>query len=309
MLGTRVRPARDPFPIEDLPNELIALILAILPPRDYARAARCCKRMWELCKSRAYWMRALRARDPRLAASLPRNVHPRSAYDDVLHPPRRMREAHNTLLAWWRSPKGGWRWLTVCRANPAIAPKFEFPHTTKVCGSAMGMVRPFVALTIPMEILWKLSDRVGTLVASRVALERVPATLCMLTLLHTLDLRDNQIVTIPEASFDIPALRDVRLGGNRIKSLAGVRWPEGLTCLDVSRNRLEELPAALAALVGLVFLDVSGNRLRELPGGLCNLPCLATLDVSRNALRAEVDACTFVAGTDVIAVASLHSDW
>ena len=58
---------------------------------------------------------------------------------------------------------------------------------------------------------------------------------------------------------------------------------ETLVSLDLSRNRIEELPAGLACLRKLEVLDLSRNRLRALPAELP--PALRALLLLSNQLR------------------------
>ena len=65
--------------------------------------------------------------------------------------------------------------------------------------------------------------------------------------------------------------------------LLGSATVERLVSLDLSRNRIDELPAGLACFLQLEVLDVSRNRLRSLPPELP--PALRSLLVLSNQLR------------------------
>src|ERR687888_560123 len=60
-----------------------------------------------------------------------------------------------------------------------------------------------------------------------------------------------------------------------------------LTTLNLSGNRLTELPGWVTELTGLTTLDLSNNALTGIPEGVRRLSALTTLDVNNNRL-AEV---------------------
>mmetsp|Transcript_2893 Transcript_2893/g.8539 ORF Transcript_2893/g.8539 Transcript_2893/m.8539 type:complete len:160 (-) Transcript_2893:164-643(-) len=66
------------------------------------------------------------------------------------------------------------------------------------------------------------------------------------------------------------------------------RWPDvwnlpNLEVLDVSHNRLTDVPRELAQLKGLRVLDLSHNRLEAAPTLVCEMPGLRTLRLGGNA--------------------------
>ena len=71
-----------------------------------------------------------------------------------------------------------------------------------------------------------------------------------------------------------------------------------LTHLDISHNRLRELPESLCTLVQLVHLFTAHNALASLPATLSRLSALQTLDLSDNPLRR-------LSGATVAALAAL----
>jgi len=56
--------------------------------------------------------------------------------------------------------------------------------------------------------------------------------------------------------------------------------------LDLSRNRLTDLPGWLGDLQSLTYLKLGGNELTSVPGSLARLERLRSLDLSRNNLTA-----------------------
>lgn len=295
----------------DLPPELLAYVLDFLGARDRVRAARTCRQLRGLNNARAYWARELCARNSLLARSLPSHVHPRSAYDDVLWPPRRMQANTGRLCAWWKA-RGSWTLITRLRAirTGLLANAVGGTHTPNAEDITIAFAFP-PEMTIPMvpvSILQDLMEHVGTLVITGVGLKRVPATLCMMRRLCALDLRDNRISEIPACSLYVASLRSVKLRNNRIGALVGVQWPPNLELLDIGTNRLMVVPEGLGELRGLQHLNVSGNAICSLPTWLYDFPNLVTFDVSHNRLREPVDVCAFVAGTHVTDISSLASD-
>ncbi|WP_346292191.1 leucine-rich repeat domain-containing protein [Sphaerothrix gracilis] len=84
-----------------------------------------------------------------------------------------------------------------------------------------------------------------------------------------LDLRSLKLTEGPELIGHLMNLQKLNLGGDFWKS---------------SRNRLAELPEAIASLTQLQSLDLSGNQLTELPEAIASLTQLQTLDLSANQL-------------------------
>ncbi|XP_030050343.1 malignant fibrous histiocytoma-amplified sequence 1 isoform X1 [Microcaecilia unicolor] len=101
------------------------------------------------------------------------------------------------------------------------------------------------------------------------ALEALPAALAGRPLenLHALILRRNRLLTLPATAL-----------------------PRRLAELDLSHNRLQALPEALASLRGLRRLCLGHNRLQELPCHLGALRLLEELELSFNRLAALPDS-------------------
>ena len=58
-----------------------------------------------------------------------------------------------------------------------------------------------------------------------------------------------------------------------------------LTCLDVSENRLEDLPEEISGLVNLTDLHISINMIEEFPNGIGELTQLTILKIDQNRLK------------------------
>nr|XP_020633095.1 toll-like receptor 5 [Pogona vitticeps] len=104
--------------------------------------------------------------------------------------------------------------------------------------------------------------------------------------LQTLDLRDNALSRVP--SGDLPSLRHLLLGQNRIQDAWGVeRLSRNVTHLDFSGNRLADLGqlwGQLGEIPNLRFLNLSGNTLARCYCVGKSPRQLRELDLSHNAL-------------------------
>ncbi|XP_077443194.1 uncharacterized protein LOC144064477 [Stigmatopora argus] len=104
--------------------------------------------------------------------------------------------------------------------------------------------------------------------------------------LNSLDLTGNQLGHLPPGVFSQKSLQNLVLKNNHIDQ-ADVEWfadNNSLIWLDVSGNRLSEVPAAfLQKLKHLEHLDLSDNNLQELqPDALKNLHHLEILNLAGN---------------------------
>ncbi|KAL5106944.1 Leucine-rich repeat-containing protein 40 [Taenia crassiceps] len=101
--------------------------------------------------------------------------------------------------------------------------------------------------------------------------------------LVNIDIRDNELVGLPEELAALVNLKQFLLSSNRIVTL-----PEAFTqltalvLLDLAHNRLTALPNDMSNLMALEKLDVSDNQLSQLPSHLP--PALTSLNLSKNRL-------------------------
>jgi Leucine-rich repeat (LRR) protein len=88
----------------------------------------------------------------------------------------------------------------------------------------------------------------------------------------------------------LPALRRLCLHGNVITALAGLSGLSALQDLNLSSNRIAELPpGALSGLSQLTALNLACNRLAHLaPTALAGLPRLRSLSLAHNSLPSLV---------------------
>ena len=84
----------------------------------------------------------------------------------------------------------------------------------------------------------------------------------------------------------LPALRSLDISNNRLTELPrAVSTLTTLETLDVSHNDLIELPPVIGALTSLASLNASHNSLARLPAEFQELQCLTDLDLSKNIFK------------------------
>ncbi|CAI5782638.1 leucine-rich repeat-containing protein 47 [Podarcis lilfordi] len=133
-------------------------------------------------------------------------------------------------------------------------------------------------------------------VAAAAAKKGSPAALPELRLLN---LRRNRLREMgPGLARSAPALQELLLGGNRLRSLPGGLLPTDdggdsrraaplalLGTLEAAGNELEELSPNISRLACLKTLDVSNNKLSEIPVELADCPKLKEVNLKGNALK------------------------
>lgn len=82
-------------------------------------------------------------------------------------------------------------------------------------------------------------------------------------------------------------IENLSLSNNRIKNIYGLIEKTNLTHLNLSDNRIKELPINIDKLSKLEWLDLSNNRIKDLPASICNLKNLKVLNLKNNRLPIE----------------------
>lgn len=100
-----------------------------------------------------------------------------------------------------------------------------------------------------------------------------------------LDLSANSFVKIPEGILSMPKLEYLNLRANHLEQASNCTKLTTLKTLDLSANRLTQLPANIGALSELQRLDISNNSLKYLPESICALSELRTLRLNFNTIR------------------------
>lgn len=102
-----------------------------------------------------------------------------------------------------------------------------------------------------------------------------------------LDLSGLGLRAVPDLPGELHGLRSLNLSRNRLAELPASLWHlSELEHLDLGGNRITALPPAVASLSRLVSLDLSENRLPDLPAELISCTSLAQLDLFNNQLTA-----------------------
>ncbi|KAF2133448.1 L domain-like protein [Dothidotthia symphoricarpi CBS 119687] len=111
------------------------------------------------------------------------------------------------------------------------------------------------------------SNEVRQLLLQQNALEFIPSTLFHLTHLTVLDLSKNNIENALAAPLELPKLRDLRLAGNKLKTLITLMrhlTAPALQNLDISQNRLSgSLPPLRTYFPELILLVAADNSFSE----------------------------------------------
>jgi leucine-rich repeat protein SHOC2 len=100
-----------------------------------------------------------------------------------------------------------------------------------------------------------------------------------------LNLRSNQLMSLPESIGNLPDLAELYLHNNQLRSLPdSIGDLSNLTWLSLGRNQLTSLPEIVGSLHNLIKLFLYSNRLTSLPDSIGNLSNLLKLDLNGNQL-------------------------
>lgn len=105
--------------------------------------------------------------------------------------------------------------------------------------------------------------------------------------LELLDLSFNQLESI-EALEPLTKLSQLKVDGNKLKSLSGVSWKElkQLTTMSAARNQLTEIPEELGMhAASLENLELSENKITVLPTNLSDLKKLKAFELMGNPIK------------------------
>ena len=114
-------------------------------------------------------------------------------------------------------------------------------------------------------------------------LTSIPAEIGLLTNLKNLDFSNNKITSLPIELSNLKELFTVNLSGNQLTELFPLNDLVKLSVLDISRNKMKELPALGSCnLENLSEINGSFNELVEMPDDLVDLPSLKLLNLQNN---------------------------
>ena len=113
----------------------------------------------------------------------------------------------------------------------------------------------------------------------------LPESICTLTNLLYLDLRNNKLTSLPSNIVELTQLEDLNIDDNNLTSLPeDIGKLRSLITLDVNKNNISNLPESICNLTNLELIMISKNQIVTLPERLDNLSKLQTLNFSGNKL-------------------------
>ncbi|XP_072852443.2 DISP complex protein LRCH3 isoform X3 [Pogona vitticeps] len=119
---------------------------------------------------------------------------------------------------------------------------------------------------------------------SRNRLSELPAEVCLFVSLESLNLYQNCIRYIPEATVNLQSLTFLNISRNQLSTLPVHLCSLPLRVLIASNNKLVSLPEEIGQLRHLMELDVSCNEIQTVPSQIGNLESLRDLNLRRNHL-------------------------
>ncbi|XP_075427050.1 DISP complex protein LRCH3 isoform X3 [Ascaphus truei] len=119
---------------------------------------------------------------------------------------------------------------------------------------------------------------------SRNRLSEIPAEICHYVSLESLNLYQNCIRYVPEATLNLQALTFLNISRNQLTSLPAHLCSLPLKVLIASNNKLDSLPEEIGLLRQLTELDVSCNDIQVIPTQIGKLESLRDLNIRRNHL-------------------------
>uniref|UniRef100_A0A182NT12 Protein flightless-1 n=1 Tax=Anopheles dirus TaxID=7168 RepID=A0A182NT12_9DIPT len=130
-------------------------------------------------------------------------------------------------------------------------------------------------------VQWLKLDRTG--------MDTIPDEMGKLVKLEHLSMKNNQLEKLFGQLSELSCLRSLNVRRNKLKSHAipsDLFELEELTTLDLSHNRLKEVPEGLEKAKALLVLNLSNNQIETIPPSLfINLTDLLFLDLSNNKLE------------------------
>ena len=153
------------------------------------------------------------------------------------------------------------------------------------------------------SVIW--SDTANTLLSNcpnlesltiiKSGLDKLPNRVAELDKLHYLNLSSNQIKLDEQSALALGALhrlRNINLSNNQLRAIPDFSAMSGLRVLNLKNTGIDQWPAGLLDKAGLVRLDLSDNRLREIPQANLN-PTPETLSAI-----ARINNVTLLEGND-----------
>ena len=159
---------------------------------------------------------------------------------------------------------------------------------------SIGNLSNLITLDVHDNKLSKLSETIGNL-CNLVYLQSwlnqlnyLPESVCNLSNLDTLNVSWNQLSSLPE-NIGLSKLTCLDLRNNEMITLPeSICNLSGLTTLDLGYNKIVSLPDDIGNLTRLEKLHLSGNQLTHLPKSIEKLTSLTYIDISGNPLYEDI---------------------
>lgn len=140
------------------------------------------------------------------------------------------------------------------------------------------------------------------------AITALPADVSGLTALQKLNAKRNKIDCIPESATvtetgGFYSLTELNLAHNQLESWSSALWTsEALQVVNLTANRLPEVPAEISYLYNLTHLHLNANRITVVANELGQLAALDTLELSFNDLEAVPADLGYLAALRVLSL-------
>lgn len=127
-----------------------------------------------------------------------------------------------------------------------------------------------------------------TLVSTKI--KRIPSELFDLTELRYLNLKNNEIESLPKLR-KIHLLEHLNLGRNRLKNDSideFLYWLPHLNTLDFGHNDIRLFPMSIINLAELNRLNLENNKLKEIPEEIKSMKSLRHISLGNNPFPSEI---------------------
>ncbi|KAK4996382.1 RAM signaling network component [Elasticomyces elasticus] len=115
---------------------------------------------------------------------------------------------------------------------------------------------------LPVEVIDVISRKVERLALSHNHQIFLPPQFAQCARLRYLNIRWNQLKTVPDVIFQLPALEILDLSKNKITTIPNsIKNLTSLRFLAMSRNRIEKLPVCIGTMTNLMKLKIEDNPL------------------------------------------------
>jgi len=179
-------------------------------------------------------------------------------------------------------PESFERLMYLLKLNVAHNQITQIPHTM--------INMPYLAeLNLANNQIWELPEDFGRLAysltkinVSNNKLDKLPASIGSLTRCTEMDFSKNKIYELPVTLSGCKRLQKLNVSNNQIQFCDVLKEMNFLMGLDLSSNSIETFPAA--DLESLVYLDLSRNKLDEMPTNIKAMKMLKKFLLSHNSI-------------------------